>query len=124
MIYMRHTTVKARNENHGIVPTTVESTEAMTPNRKLVWMARITFSSSLAPLGDSLPPLYYLIISSALNMALDLLFVAVFHWGAGGAAHSPKALILLCTTRLPMLMTAFCTPVGRPWRTTWERMSG
>ena len=30
-------------------------------------------------LGDSLHPLYYLIISSALNMALDLLFVAAFH---------------------------------------------
>lgn len=37
-------------------------------------------------LGDSLHPLYYLIISSALNMALDLLFVAVFHWGVAGAA--------------------------------------
>ena len=37
-------------------------------------------------LGDSLHPLYYLILSSALNMALDLLFVAVFHWGVAGAA--------------------------------------
>ncbi len=37
-------------------------------------------------LGDSLHPLYYLIVSSALNMALDLLFVAVFHWGVAGAA--------------------------------------
>ena len=37
-------------------------------------------------LGDSLHPLYYLIVSSALNMVLDLLFVAVFHWGVAGAA--------------------------------------
>ena len=37
-------------------------------------------------LGDSLHPLYYLILSSALNMVLDLLFVAVFHWGVAGAA--------------------------------------
>ena len=37
-------------------------------------------------LGDSLHPLYYLVISSCLNVALDLLFVAGFHWGVGGAA--------------------------------------
>ena len=37
-------------------------------------------------LGDSLHPLYYLIISTLTNVVLDLLFVAVFHWGVGGAA--------------------------------------
>ncbi len=37
-------------------------------------------------LGDSLHPLYYLMASSVLNMALDLLFVAVLHWGVAGAA--------------------------------------
>lgn len=37
-------------------------------------------------LGDSLHPLYYLIFSSIVNMGLDLLFVAVFHWGVAGAA--------------------------------------
>ena len=36
-------------------------------------------------LGDSLHPLYYLMISSVLNMGLDLLFVAVFRWGVAGA---------------------------------------
>ena len=36
--------------------------------------------------GDSLRPLYYLGISSATNVVLDLLFVAVFHWGVVGAA--------------------------------------
>ena len=35
-------------------------------------------------LGDSLHPLYYLIFSSAVNVALDLLFVAGFGWGVGG----------------------------------------
>lgn len=40
-------------------------------------------------LGDSLHPLYYLIVSSALNMALDLLFVAVFHWGVAGPPSPP-----------------------------------
>ena len=36
--------------------------------------------------GDSLRPLYYLGISSATNVVLDLLFVAVFHWDVTGAA--------------------------------------
>ena len=42
--------------------------------------------SVMRALGDSLHPLYYLIISSAVNIALDLLFVAGFHWGVAGAA--------------------------------------
>ena len=36
--------------------------------------------------GDSLRPLYYLAISSAANVVLDLLFVAVIPWGVTGAA--------------------------------------
>ncbi|MGN0506507.1 MAG: MATE family efflux transporter [Lachnospiraceae bacterium] len=42
--------------------------------------------SIMRALGDSVHPLYYLIFSSILNVVLDLLFVAVFHWGVGGAA--------------------------------------
>ncbi|MGI6260754.1 MAG: MATE family efflux transporter [Acutalibacteraceae bacterium] len=45
-----------------------------------------TASGIFQAVGDSRHPLYYLIISSALNVALDLLFVAVFRWGIGGAA--------------------------------------
>lgn len=37
-------------------------------------------------LGDSLHPLYYLVISSVINVLLDLLFVAGFNWGVTGAA--------------------------------------
>ena len=37
-------------------------------------------------LGDSRHPLFYLLISSATNALLDLLFVGVFHWGVAGAA--------------------------------------
>jgi putative MATE family efflux protein len=43
-------------------------------------------SSVLRGLGDSKTPLYFLIISSVMNVALDLLFVAVFKWGVAGAA--------------------------------------
>jgi len=55
-------------------------------------------------LGDSLHPLYYLMVSSALNMALDLLFVALFRWGVAGAAAATVLTqgfsFLLCLWRM------------------------
>ena len=54
--------------------------------------------------GDSLRPLYYLGISSATNVALDLLFVAVFHWDVTGAAVATVIAqglsVVLCLTRM------------------------
>lgn len=44
------------------------------------------FVGILHAVGDSRHPLYYLIFSTFVNVALDLLFVAVFHWGVGSAA--------------------------------------
>ena len=44
------------------------------------------FSSILRAVGDSAATLYFLLISSVSNIALDLLFVAVFRWGVMGAA--------------------------------------
>lgn len=41
--------------------------------------------SIMRALGDSIHPLYYLMFSSVVNVVLDLLFVAVFHWGVTGA---------------------------------------
>lgn len=43
-------------------------------------------ASMLRALGDSKSPLYAMIIASALNVGLDLLFVMVFHYGIAGAA--------------------------------------
>jgi putative MATE family efflux protein len=43
-------------------------------------------SAILRGLGDSNTPLYLLIISTLVNIALDLLFVLYFHWGVFGAA--------------------------------------
>lgn len=40
----------------------------------------------LRAVGDSRRPLYFLIVASFVNIALDLLFVAVFDWGVAGAA--------------------------------------
>ena len=40
----------------------------------------------LQSMGDSKHPLIFLIISSIVNVVLDLVFVAGFHWGVGSAA--------------------------------------
>lgn len=40
----------------------------------------------LQSVGDSRHPLIYLIVSSVINIILDLLFVGVFHYGVGAAA--------------------------------------
>ncbi len=49
-------------------------------------MAYNFLASVLRALGDSRTPLRAMIVSSLCNIALDLLFVAVFHWGVAGAA--------------------------------------
>ncbi len=43
-------------------------------------------SAILRGLGDSKTPLYFLIISTFLNIGFDLLFVLVFQWGIAGVA--------------------------------------
>lgn len=40
----------------------------------------------LRGMGDSRRPLYILIVASAVNIILDLIFVMVFHWGVFGVA--------------------------------------
>ena len=58
----------------------------------------------LQAIGDSKHPLYYLILSSIINVVLDLLFVGVFKWGVASAAFataiSQAASALLCFIRL------------------------
>lgn len=44
------------------------------------------FAAILRAMGNSRSPLYFLILSSFLNIGLDLLFVVVFEWGIAGAA--------------------------------------
>jgi putative MATE family efflux protein len=45
-------------------------------------------SAILRGLGDSSTPLYLLIISTLVNIVLDLVFVLCFHWGVFGAAFA------------------------------------
>lgn len=55
-------------------------------------------------LGDSVRPLYYLALSSAVNVVLDLLFVAVLQLGVAGAAIATVAAqtlsVVLCIVRM------------------------
>lgn len=57
----------------------------------IVIFAGVTFtynlcSGFLRAVGDSITPLVFLIISSILNVVLDILFIAQFHMGVQGAA--------------------------------------
>lgn len=60
--------------------------------------------SIMNALGDSKRPLYYLIFSSLINIALDLLFIGVFRWGVWSAAAatvvSQAASVVLCMIHL------------------------
>ncbi len=43
-------------------------------------------ASVLRGLGDSVTPLWFLLIATVINIVLDILFIVVFHWGIEGAA--------------------------------------
>ena len=59
----------------------------------------------LQAVGDSRHPLQFLIISSVVNVALDLLFVGVFRWGvAAAAAATALSQVVSCVLCLALLM--------------------
>ena len=58
-------------------------------------------ASILRALGNSKVPLYFLIFSALLNIALDLFFIIVFHMGAAGAAIATIISCLLYTSPSP-----------------------
>ena len=61
--------------------------------------------------GDSRHPLQYLIVSSCLNVALDIVMISVFHLGVSGAALATIIAqfisVLLCLTRLLTVRTDY-----------------
>lgn len=61
-------------------------------------------SGILRGLGDSLTPLLFLLVTTVLNIVLDLLFVAGFGWGVAGVAYatiiSQFISSILCIIRL------------------------
>lgn len=75
------------------------------------------YASTLRALGDSSTPLYFLIISSVINIAGDLFFVIVLGWGSNGCAFatviSEAISCLLCS-----LYIRFKVPIlnlGKRW---------
>lgn len=73
--------------------------------------------SIMNALGDSKRPLYYLIFSSLLNVALDLLFIAVFRWGVWAAAVatviSQAASVVLCMIHLLQKGNIFTVEINK-----------
>ena len=51
-----------------------------------VVMAYNILAAILRALGDGKTPLYAMVVAALINVALDLIFVLVFHWGIAGAA--------------------------------------
>lgn len=51
-----------------------------------ITLAYNTCANLLRAIGDSVTPLLFLIVAAGLNIALDLLFITVFHMGVAGAA--------------------------------------
>lgn len=76
------------------------------------------FVGILHAVGDSKHPLYYLMISSGINVILDLLLVGVFHFGVGSAALattiSQGISALLCYLRL--------TRCREEYRLNWRKI--
>lgn len=60
-------------------------------------MAYNLLAGILRSLGDGKSPLYAMVVASLVNIALDLLFVAVFRWGVIGAAAA-TAIAQACST--------------------------
>lgn len=74
------------------------------------------YSSQLRSVGNSLTPLIYLLLSTAVNILLDLLFVLRFHWGVAGAAWA--TVIAQGMSGLGLALdTFFRAPQLRPQRT-------
>lgn len=58
-------------------------------------MAYFLLNSAFRSVGDSMTSLYCLIVSVVSNIGLDILFVAVFHWGVAGSAWATALAQLL-----------------------------
>lgn len=62
-------------------------------------------SGILRAVGDTTRPLYFLILTSVLNIVLDLLFVVVFHWGIAGVAYATIISQFISAALTLMLLT-------------------
>ena len=75
-------------------------------------------SGILRAVGDSTRPLYFLILTSVLNIVLDLLFVLVFHMGIAGVAYA-TIIAQFISALLTMLLLMRTKDI---YRFTWKDM--
>ena len=71
------------------------------------------FSCAFRGMGDSRTDLYCLIVSVAMNVVLDILFVAAFHWGVAGSAWA-TAIAQLSSSVFAAILLFKKYPVMRP----------
>ena len=76
-------------------------------------------SGILRAVGDSTRPLYFLVLTSLLNIVLDLVFVLVFHLGIAGAAYA-TILAQFISAVLTLLLLTRSQDV---YRLTWHDLS-
>lgn len=62
--------------------------------------------------GDSKRPLYFLIVASLVNIVLDIVFIAIFHWGVAGAA---LATVLSQIASAVLTLRCLAGSQGIPW---------
>ncbi len=83
----------------------------------------------LRAVGDSKTPLYFLIVSSALNIILDIVFILNFKWGVAGAAwatvisqgFSGVACFIWIIIKYPMLHTN-ARHFFNSWNFIWKHL--
>ena len=73
------------------------------------------FAAVLRSVGNSLVPLLFLLLSTVVNIALDLLFVLVFKWGVSGAAFATVIAQILSALGIALYFF-LCLPELRPSR--------
>lgn len=62
--------------------------------------------------GDSKRPLYFLVVASLVNIVLDIVFIAIFHWGVAGAA---LATVLSQIASAVLTLRCLAGSQGIPW---------
>lgn len=73
----------------------------------------------LRAVGDSKRPLYFLIIASLVNIVLDVVFVAAFHWGVAGAAI---ATVISQVASAVLTIRCLAGSNGMPWHLRADKL--
>ncbi len=73
-------------------------------------------SGILRAVGDTLRPLYFLILTSLMNIALDLLFVVVIHMGIEGVAYAT----IISQAVSAVLILALLSKTSDIYKLTWH----